>query len=316
GAILGQAGTLLVAVAVMEAFFPLGGGIFRLVADSVRNKAYALMLTSLTLFIGSVLLLHLLADLLLARSQRRTVRPAGHIGWTLLGLLLTAVLAVTALATLAEPVAQVTAKSLPPGDGHLLGTDRQGRDLLAVLSLSVRNAVKHAGYGTSVALLFGAILGSVSAAAGRWGRILCSPRVTFPSLFGPFIALVGSALLVSGKTWVSALVVGAVCAPALAPFVRQVVRTKARPERRRALFAALGAGLLVFAQIIGAESAAYEFKTFDSGLGLHGVIVATLGIKGSPYQYWAIVILAVGTAGLWLLGTSLQSAHEPQAEEV
>ncbi|MDF2630456.1 MAG: oligopeptide transporter permease protein [Symbiobacteriaceae bacterium] len=316
GAILGQAGTLFVTVAVMEQFFPLGGGIFRLVTDGVRLKDFTLMLVGLTLFTAPVLLLHLAGDLLVTRSQGRTsARPAGSTGWTILGVLLTAALVGTALATFAEPVAVATAKLHPPGDGHLLGTDRQGRDLLAVLSLSVRNAIKHASYGTYAAMIIGAVLGGAGAAAGRWGRILLSPRVTFPALFGPFFVLMCSALLVSGKTWVSALLAGAICAPALAPAVRQVVRAAAWPDRRRALIAALGAGLLVFAQIMGAETAAYQFKTFDSGVGLYAVIGATLQIKGAPYQYWAIIIMAVGTAGPWLLGNSLMAAHEPEPEE-
>lgn len=317
GAILGQAGTLFVAVAVMEAFFPLGGGIFRLVADGVRAKEYGLFLVGLTLFSAPVLLLHLAGDLLVTRSRGpKPARPSGSAGWTALGLLLTLFLAATACATLAEPVAQVTAKSLPPGDGHLLGTDHQGRDLLAVLSLSVRTAIKHASYGTYAALFFGAVLGSVGAATRRWGRILLNPQITSLSLFGPFVALVGSALLLSGKTWFSALLVGAICAPALARLARQVARAAAWPQRRRALLAALGAGILVFTQIMGAVAAAFQFRTFDSGVGLYAVITATQGIKASPYQYWAIVILAVGTAGLGLLGASLQSVHEPEPEEI
>lgn len=64
----------------------------------------------------------------------------------------------------------VAARLAPPGtDGHLLGTDRLGRDLLTQLMVGARNSLLVAVVSTTAALIPGVLVGLLAAASGQVG---------------------------------------------------------------------------------------------------------------------------------------------------
>ncbi|THB81153.1 MAG: ABC transporter permease [Desulfobacteraceae bacterium] len=57
---------------------------------------------------------------------------------------------------------------LSPGDGHLLGTDQLGRDMLTRLIYGARNSITIAFITTLIAFFVGAFLGLTAAVTGGW----------------------------------------------------------------------------------------------------------------------------------------------------
>jgi len=121
-------------------------------------------------------------------TRRRLLRGPARMNPTLLaGLVLLGLLVLTAilapLLTKWDPIQQDLTKSLlPPGNGHLLGTDQLGRDVFARLI-----------YGARVDLLFpfiiGATLGLVAGWRGGWFDAVLMRLVDMVVAF-PFFVLV------------------------------------------------------------------------------------------------------------------------------
>ncbi|MCR8722850.1 ABC transporter permease [Frigidibacter sp. ROC022] len=79
--------------------------------------------------------------------------------------------AVALLAPVLAPYAErevIGAQYLPWGEGHLLGTDNLGRDMLTRLIYGARNTVGIALATTALAFSIGALLGLWAAAVGGW----------------------------------------------------------------------------------------------------------------------------------------------------
>ncbi|MDT0440509.1 ABC transporter permease [Streptomyces sp. NPDC005840] len=100
-----------------------------------------------------------------ARRRGRSVTLA--VGVTLAGLI--ALLALVSLVWLPYATDDTSGGRLaPPGDGHLLGTDKLGRDLFTQLMTGSRIAVE-AGLGSvAIAALIGVTLGVLAAFAQGW----------------------------------------------------------------------------------------------------------------------------------------------------
>jgi peptide/nickel transport system permease protein len=80
----------------------------------------------------------------------------------------------------------VTARLLPPGGAHLLGTDELGRDVLARLIFGARISLTTGIVVVVVGAVIGALVGGVAAYAGRWVEealmrftdlVLCFPPI-------------------------------------------------------------------------------------------------------------------------------------------
>lgn len=111
-----------------------------------------------------------MADALVAVSSRPGRRPAAL--WTG-GALLTAlvVLGLAGRWLLPDPdLPDYAAKLLGPGQGHLLGTDQAGRDLLARVAAGTWTTFGAALLVSLVSMLVGTVVGAASALEGsRWG---------------------------------------------------------------------------------------------------------------------------------------------------
>ncbi|MBC2741841.1 MAG: ABC transporter permease [Desulfosarcina sp.] len=108
---------------------------------------------------------------------------------------------VTLLAALLAPVvapyeeAEVVADVwLPPGEGHILGTDQLGRDLFTRMLYGARNTIAIALLITFLAFLVGVISGLLAATVGGWVDMLLSRIV---DVFMAFPALILSLMVLS-----------------------------------------------------------------------------------------------------------------------
>jgi peptide/nickel transport system permease protein len=132
------------------------------------------------------------------RSARTlpTRRRTGRLNGTLLvGLMLLALLVLAAicapLITSADPIAQDLTKALlPPGStGHLLGTDRLGRDVLARLLYGARVDLRVGVLAVATPFVLGSLLGLLAGWAGGWFDALLMRIVDMVVAF-PFFVLV------------------------------------------------------------------------------------------------------------------------------
>jgi peptide/nickel transport system permease protein len=118
------------------------------------------------------------------RWQRRyglAALGAGVIGaWLLVALL------APLISSFPPDAVDVTARLLPPGGAHLLGTDELGRDVLARLIFGARISLTTGIVVVVVGAVIGALVGGVAAYAGRWVEealmrftdlVLCFPPI-------------------------------------------------------------------------------------------------------------------------------------------
>jgi peptide/nickel transport system permease protein len=125
-------------------------------------------------------------------TRRRTGRPNGTlvVGLVLLALLVLAAICAP-LITSADPIAQDLTKALlPPGSpGHLLGTDRLGRDVLARLLYGARVDLRVGVLAVATPFVLGTLLGLLAGWVGGWFDTLLMRIVDMVVAF-PFFVLV------------------------------------------------------------------------------------------------------------------------------
>lgn len=100
-------------------------------------------------------------------TVRRPIRPGVLLAAGFLVLLLVAVVAPGLLAHSSPDAASALDILQPPGHGHILGTDQNGRDLYARVIHGTRGSVLTGLAATALALVAGTVLGSLGALGGR-----------------------------------------------------------------------------------------------------------------------------------------------------
>lgn len=127
--------------------------------------------------------------------RRRLLRGPARMNPTLLaGLVLLGLLVLTAicapLLTKWDPIQQDLTKSLlPPGNGHLLGTDQLGRDIFARLIYGARVDLRVGALAVLFPFIIGATLGLVAGWRGGWFDAVLMRLVDMVVAF-PFFVLV------------------------------------------------------------------------------------------------------------------------------
>jgi len=128
-------------------------------------------------------------------TRRRLLRGPARMNPTLLaGLVLLGLLVLTAilapLLTKWDPIQQDLTKSLlPPGNGHLLGTDQLGRDVFARLIYGARVDLRVGALAVLFPFIIGATLGLVAGWRGGWFDAVLMRLVDMVVAF-PFFVLV------------------------------------------------------------------------------------------------------------------------------
>lgn len=310
GRVLQQTGNILVLTMATEVVARgTGAGLWGQVSAAVASRDFPMLEAGLAVLIGCGLAGHLAGDLLVTAAGAR--RAAGRLskGWLVVGLLLVQVLLVAPLLGGASGPASdfidLRARLLPPGsEGHILGTDHLGRDLLSRVGLGARTSLALSLGAWGVALFGGLVLGGIGLATGRWGRTLLAPRVTVPGLLGLLVAGVTFVLILpSASVMALTVALGLASVPAVAWAVRRFGSSVAQQWP-----ALLGLSLLTFAQILLAE-----FILSFLGFGLAPPL-ASLGslvrdtmsyIRLAPHVLWVTLPGAAGLMGLFLAGHAL-----------
>lgn len=213
-------------------------------------------------------------------------------------LILVALSAIFAPLLAPHPPEEVFYKAQPPSAEHLFGTDHVGRDVLSRLLYGGRASLLVGLFSTLVALLAGAIVGSIAAVVRKWlSEVIMRVMDVIMSI--PGIALVAVTVVVFqdpahperltyvivaaiafvytpqltrivranvmsayGEDYVNAVVVSGARAPWI--LIRHVVRNTAAP-------------VLVFATVLVADAIILEASLTFIGAGLQETMVPTWG---------------------------------------
>src|SRR5690606_8388937 len=111
------------------------------------------------------------------------------------------------------------------GDGHLLGTDGAGRDVLSLLIYGARSSLIGAAIAVGVSMLVGIPTGLIAGFYGRWfdqiGTWISSAILALPGI----VVLLAFRASVSTSMWAAMLVFGVLLAPSFFTLVRAAVRS-------------------------------------------------------------------------------------------
>ncbi|ROS74771.1 peptide/nickel transport system permease protein [Curtobacterium sp. PhB130] len=158
-------------------------------------------------------------------GRTRALGPAGTVAAAVVALAVVAA-AWPALLGGAHPLAVHPAEALlPPGAGHLFGTDESGRDVLARVVAGTRASLLVGVVATLVGGGVGIVLGVVAGLGGRMVDAVVG-RVTEVAFALPLLLVALVVIAVTGPGPVPAmLAVGFATAPGYARIVRGLVRT-------------------------------------------------------------------------------------------
>jgi ABC-type dipeptide/oligopeptide/nickel transport system permease subunit len=207
--------------------------------------------------------------------------------WALIGLGIVTILTVLALAAPwiapADPLRGSLANSLrAPSREFWLGTDVQGRDLLARLLFGARLSLAVGLVSQTVASLIGVALGLVAGYYGRWvdGALMRLADVTlaFPSL----LLLIAIAAAVNPSLPVVFVVIGLVGWAGMARLVRGEVLTLRVREYVQA------------ARALGASDARIVWRHLLPGVTAPVIVAATLGVGGAIMAEAALSFVGLG----------------------
>ncbi|KAF1006585.1 MAG: putative D,D-dipeptide transport system permease protein DdpC [Pseudomonas fluorescens] len=160
----------------------------------------------------------------LSLSLRWPVRPGLLLAWLFLTVLIVAAVAPKWLTGIDPLDATARLAYLPPGSTHWLGTDENGRDVLARLIHGTRPSLLMGLVSTAIGLVAGIVLGLVAGLGPRWvdGALMRAVDVllAFPDLL---LALVIITFWGQGL-WITIFAVGVASIPRFARMVRAQTR--------------------------------------------------------------------------------------------
>lgn len=182
------------------------------------------------------------------------------------------------------PIAEMdlTARLMPPGPNHLLGTDHLGRDLMSLLISGHTN-----GHAAAATALFGAAVLGVPLGVLATGRIAATILTILGEVLLVLPALVGAALIASvfgPSLWAVTIVLGL----GALPFMVRVVR--------KAIVGRLTPGLVEASRLAGREGFGIVFT--------HGIRAVPMPLLAAIFRLFAIAVMA--EASLSYLGLGAQ----------
>jgi len=114
---------------------------------------------------------------------------------------------------------------LPAGsDGHLLGTDSAGRDVLSRLLIGTQNTLLAAALASSVALIIGVPTGLIAGYFGKWFDGVASWCTNVLMSLPSIVVLLAAAAALGKTVWVSMTIFGILMSPGFFRLTRTSVR--------------------------------------------------------------------------------------------
>ncbi len=219
-----------------------------------------------------------------ARFRDRLRRdPMFQLGLGLVALVVAAALLAPWLAP-ADPLVGDLQKAylLPPGAGHLLGTDTQGRDVLSRVVWGARISLGVGLVAQSVATLLGVTLGLVAGYYGRWVDALVMRLADITLAFPTLLLLIAVAAAVRPSLPVVFVVIGVVGWAAMARLVRGQVLVLRHADYVSA------------ARVLGAPDRRILFRHLLPNVRGPVIVAATLGIAGAMMAEAALSFVGLG----------------------
>ncbi len=171
---------------------------------------------------------------------------------------------------------------LPPGFGHLLGTDTQGRDVLTRVIFGARISLAVGISSQAVASLLGVTLGLISGYYGRRVDALVMRLADVTLAFPTLLLLIAVAAAVNPSLPVVFVVIGVVGWAAMARLVRgQVLVLK-------------GAEYVLAARALGARDRRILFRHLLPNVRAQVIVAATLGMAGAIMAEAALSFVGLG----------------------
>lgn len=271
------------------------------------------------------------------RALRRILRePLGALGLTLVVLIVVAAVLAPVLATHDPTRIAPADRFLPPGAGHLLGTDQLGRDLFSRVLYGGRIALMVAVGATALSLFLGIVLGLLAGYGPRWLDNLL--LLVFDALKSfPTVMLALTLVTLTGPSLKSVMVVIVlVSVPGYARIIR--TQTLAMRSAEHVMAArSMGAGtprilavhilpniigpILILASMDVPVVVAIEAGLSFLGLGVRpptpswGTILND-GFAAIRDSYWLVIAgglpIVLTTLGFTFLGETLRDVFDPR----
>jgi peptide/nickel transport system permease protein len=247
----------------------------------------------------------------------------GRIGLNVGLVLLAAMVLLAVLAPLLTPYGpndpDIQATLAPPlSDGHLLGTDSLGRDLLTRIVFGARVSLLVSGCGMLLAMMFGVTIGLLAVFGGKWSerftRWMVDVQLAFPyillaiaitSVTTPSLPILVLLMVIAGWPAFARVVRGAALSEVAKDYVKAATVTGASQFRiaRKYVLPQLRAPILVLGAMQMAAMVLFEATLSFLGMGVQPPTASWGGIMLGGQQFakdaWWISTLP-GFAILWL----------------
>ncbi|GAB11963.1 putative ABC transporter permease protein [Arthrobacter globiformis NBRC 12137] len=228
------------------------------------------------------------------RPRISRLQPGLVLSWLVLGLVALWTIAPGFFTSHSATSGTARDKLLPPGDGHLLGTDELGRDLYSRIVHGSINSVTGALVAVAVGLVVGTLLGLVAGSLGGVTDAVMM-RIVDVLLSIPGLLLSLSIIIILGFGTVNAAI--AVGVGSVASFARLARAEVLRVRRSDFVEAAFGSGgtfVAVLRRHILPNSAGSVLALLALQFGAAILAISTLGFLGygapPPTPEWGLLI--------------------------
>jgi len=173
-------------------------------------------------------------------------------------------------------------RMMPPGWGHLLGTDDLGRDVLARILYGARISLLVGFVAVGIASLIGILVGAIAGFYGRWVDALLMRFVDIMLCFPTFFLILAVIAFLEPSIWNIMIIIGLTGWMGVARLVR-------------AEFLSLrGRDFVIAAQSIGASDQRLIFRHILPNALSPVIVSATLGVAGAILTESALSFLGIG----------------------
>ena len=170
----------------------------------------------------------------------------------------------------------------PPSAKHWFGTDQLGRDVMSRMIWGAQISLKVGFVSTGIAILIGAILGSVAGYYGRWVDAVIMRFVDIMLCFPTFFLILAVIAFLEPSIWNIMIIIGATGWMGITRLVRaDFISLKERD-------------FVQAARVIGASDARIIFIHVLPNCMASVLVAATLGVAGAILTESALSFLGIG----------------------